>query len=350
MPESSAENPVPLVVDLDGTLIKTDLMWESLASRLQRNPFAIFGILFWWTRGRAFLKERLGKRVRLDPATLPTNEKFLAWLREQKKSGRKIVLATASDFQMAKPVADYFGIFDEVLASDGRTNLRSENKLKALTARFGERGFDYAGNSSADLAVWRGARRAIVVNASREVQKKAKEAAEVAMSFCEANSSLATLKRFLNELLLRSGYLLAVLAGLLLAASFPKVDFAGGAWIAPGLLVFAAQNKRGGDAFRVGFIAGLSFWLASLYWLLDIPYQWHSIPLGPGVGWLALSTVLSLFWNVDLASFQPAGNQPFLGGPVDVVAGGRGRVGGAGDDSGPAAGRISWSFSGSIPI
>ena len=222
MPESSAENPVPLVVDLDGTLIKTDLMWESLASRLQRNPFAIFGILFWWTRGRAFLKERLGKRVRLDPATLPTNEKFLAWLREQKKSGRKIVLATASDFQMAKPVADYFGIFDEVLASDGRTNLRSENKLKALTARFGERGFDYAGNSSADLAVWRGARRAIVVNASREVQKKAKEAAEVAMSFCEANSSLATLKRFLNELLLRSGYLLAVLAGLLLAASFPK--------------------------------------------------------------------------------------------------------------------------------
>jgi len=297
MPESSAENPVPLVVDLDGTLIKTDLMWESLASRLQRNPFAIFGILFWWTRGRAFLKERLGKRVRLDPATLPTNEKFLAWLREQKKSGRKIVLATASDFQMAKPVADYFGIFDEVLASDGRTNLRSENKLKALTARFGERGFDYAGNSSADLAVWRGARRAIVVNASREVQKKAKEAAEVAMSFCEANSSLATLKRFLNELFLRSGYLLAVLAGLLLAASFPKVDFAGGAWIAPGLLVFAAQNKRGGDAFRVGFIAGLSFWLASLYWLLDIPYQWHSIPLGPGVGWLALSTVLSLFFG-----------------------------------------------------
>ncbi|HTR40310.1 MAG TPA: apolipoprotein N-acyltransferase [Pseudomonadales bacterium] len=295
MPQLPAENPVPLIVDLDGTLIKTDVMWESLALRLRRNPLAIFVILFWWTRGRAFLKKQLGKRAGPDPATLPQNEKFLAWLHEQKKSGRKIILATASDMQMARPVADYFGIFDDVMASDGQVNLRSENKLKALVARYGEKGFDYAGNSSADVAVWRGSRKAIVVNASRSVQEKAKEVAEVAIAFCDANSSLATLKRFLNELFLRSGYLFAVLAGLLLAAAFPKVDFAGGAWIAPGLLAFAAQNKRGGDAFLVGVLAGLTFWLASLYWLLEIPYQWHSIPLGPGVGWLALTTVLSLF-------------------------------------------------------
>jgi apolipoprotein N-acyltransferase len=291
------ENQIPLVVDLDGTLIKTDLIWESLALRLQRNPFAIFAILFWWTRGRAFLKKQLGKRVRPDPATLPRNEKFVAWLHEQKKSGRTIVLATASDFQMAKPVADYFGIFDDVLASDGHTNLRAENKLKALAAKYGERGFDYAGNSSADLAVWRGARKAIVVNASRAVQIKAKETAEVGEMFCETSSAFATLKRFLNELFIRSGYLVAILAGLLLAAAFPKVDFAEGAWIGPGLLAFAAHRKRGGDAFRVGFIAGLSFWLTSLYWLLEIPYRWHSIPLGPGVGWVALATVLSFFFG-----------------------------------------------------
>ena len=297
MAKLPVENQIPLVVDLDGTLIKTDLMWEALAQRLQRNPFAIFVILFWWTRGRAFLKEKLGKRVRLDPGSLPRNAKFLAWLHEQKKTGRKIVLATASDFQMAKPVADNFGIFDEVLASDGHVNLRAENKLKALIAKFGERGFDYAGNSSTDLAVWRGARKAIVVNASREVQKKAKETAEVDITFCETNSSFATLKRFLNELFVRSGYLMAVIAGLLLAVSFPKVDFAGGAWIAPGLLAFASHNKRGGDVFRVGLVAGLSFWLTSLYWLLEIPYRWHSIPLGPGAGWLALTTVLSLFFG-----------------------------------------------------
>lgn len=91
------------------------------------------------------------------------------------------------------------------------------------------------------------------------------------------------------------GWLLAVAAGLLLALSFPRVDFAGGAWIAPGLLAFAAQNRSQGASFRLGLVAGLVFWLVSLYWLLDIPYTWHSIPLGPGVGWLALSAVLSLF-------------------------------------------------------
>src|ERR1019366_3537417 len=131
---------VPLIVDLDGTLIKTDLMWESLACLLRQNPFALFAILLWWTNGRAFLKQQLARRVKIDPAALPYNEKFVMWLREQKSAGRKIVLATASDLQMAKPVANHAGIFDEVLASDGKTNLRSESKLKTLVVKFGERG------------------------------------------------------------------------------------------------------------------------------------------------------------------------------------------------------------------
>ncbi|MGH7939441.1 MAG: apolipoprotein N-acyltransferase [Limisphaerales bacterium] len=305
MQQSPAENQVPLVVDLDGTLIETDLMWEALARRLRRNPFALFAILFWWTRGRAFLKRRLARRVRFNPANLAVNAKFLAWLREQKAGGRKLVLATASDFEMARPLADFFGIFEEVLASDGRSNLRGATKLKALVGKFGERGFDYAGNSAVDVAVWRGARHAIVVNASAAVQKKAAAVAHVAGAFCETRSSLATLKNVLNELFIRSGYLVAILAGLLMAAVFPKLDFAGGAWIAPGLLIFAAGNKSAGDAFRVGYIAGLSLWLVSLYWLLDIPYTWHSIPLGPGAGWLALCGVLALYmgawtWAVSL--------------------------------------------------
>jgi len=173
MQQLPAENQIPLAVDLDGTLIKTDLLWESLMQWLGKNPLGIFIILFWWMHGRAFLKQRLAKRVSINPATLPVNEKFVAWLREQKATGRKIVLATASDFQMAKPVADYFGLFDEVLGSDGRTNLRGKNKLAALVEKFGERGFDYAGNSSVDLAVWRGAHAAIVVNGGRSLEKRA---------------------------------------------------------------------------------------------------------------------------------------------------------------------------------
>jgi phosphoserine phosphatase len=182
MSPDSAKPPahqVPLVVDLDGTLIRTDMMWESLKRLLAKNPFALFAVLFWWTRGRAFLKQQLAARVTIDPAALPYHESFLAFLREQKAGGRKLVLATASDLKMALPVAGHVGLFDEVLASDGKTNLRSENKCRLLTQKFGARGFDYAGNSSADFAVWRGAREAIVVNARRSVAERAAECATV---------------------------------------------------------------------------------------------------------------------------------------------------------------------------
>jgi phosphoserine phosphatase len=105
----SPDSKIPLVVDLDGTLIRTDMMWESLSRLLRRNPLAIFPILFWWTRGRALLKQKLAARVQVDPTALPYNQKFLDWLRAEKKSGRKIILATASDLKMAQPVADHTG-------------------------------------------------------------------------------------------------------------------------------------------------------------------------------------------------------------------------------------------------
>ncbi len=304
--DSPQNNQIPLVVDLDGTLIKTDLLWEFLARLLRRNPFWIFPILFWWTRGRAFLKRQLAKRVKIEPSTLPYHEKFLDFLREQKSRERRLVLATASDLQMALPVAEYVGLFDEVIASDGKTNLRSANKLKALVAKYGERGFDYAGNSSADFAVWRGAREAIVVNASQTVLKQAADCAKIAATFEENYSPFAILKRFLNEFFIRSGYLIAILAGLLLAAAFQKIGIAGFAWIAPGLIMFAARGKNSGDAFRVGYVGGLSFWLASLYWLLLIPVAGYPI-----LGWLALSAFVALYfgiWTWLLAGKIGAGN------------------------------------------
>jgi 4-hydroxybenzoate polyprenyltransferase/phosphoserine phosphatase len=194
----AANSNLPLVVDLDGTLLRTDLLWESVARRLRQNPLALFQILLWSLAGRARLKQRLAACVQLDPVPLPYNEPFLEWLRAEKKSGRRLVLATASDRALAQPVADHVGLFDEVLASDGETNLRSENKLRALTQRFGERGFDYAGNSAADLAVWRGAHAAVVVNAPLAVQKKAAACATLAGIFPPAGSPLRALIRCLR--------------------------------------------------------------------------------------------------------------------------------------------------------
>jgi apolipoprotein N-acyltransferase len=292
-PDAPSASQVPLVVDLDGTLIKTDLLWEHLARLLRQNPFQFFQILFWWTRGRAFLKKQLVRRVKIDPATLPYHEKFLAFLREQKSAGRKLVLATASDLQMALPVANHVRIFDEVLGSDGKTNLRGENKLKALTQKFGERGFDYAGNSAADFAVWRGAREAIVVNASQSVLKEAAQCTRPGPTFIEGYSPFAVLKSVLNELFIRSGYLIAIFAGLMFAAAFPKFGIAGFAWIAPALLIFSAHGKNSGDAFRVGYAGGISFWLASLYWLLLIPVSGFPI-----LGWIALSAFVALYFGI----------------------------------------------------
>ncbi|HXR48155.1 MAG TPA: apolipoprotein N-acyltransferase [Candidatus Limnocylindrales bacterium] len=289
-PDAPRESQVPLCVDLDGTLIKTDLLWESLARLLRRNPLQVFPALFWWTRGRAFLKQQLARRVALDPAILPYNESFLAFLREQKSAGRKLVLVTASDRNMALPVASHVGLFDEVLASDGRINLRGKNKLGTLVEKFGEHGFDYAGNSSADLAVWRGARLAIVVNAGPSLVKRAAGCARSGPVFTADYSPFGTLKRFLNELFLRSGYLAAIGAGLLLTAAFPKFGVAGFAWVVPGLLLAIAQGKSRGDAFRIGCVAGLAHFLSSLYWLLLIPVNGFPI-----LGWVSLAAVLALF-------------------------------------------------------
>ena len=281
---------VPLVVDLDGTLIRTDMMWESLSRRLRRNPLAIFQILFWWTRGRAYLKQKLAERVQIDPATLPYHQRFLAWLHEEKKNGRKIILATASDMKMAQPVANHIGLFDEVLASDGQTNLRSENKLRVLTNKFGERGFDYAGNSSADFAVWRGSRQAVIVNASQRVLREAAKCTRLGPTFCENFSATAVAKSVVKELFWDSGYLVAIIAGLLLASSFPNFSFAGFAWVAPALMLLAAQGKSGADRWRVGYVTGLAFWLASLVWLLEIPVTGFPI-----LGWISLCAYLALY-------------------------------------------------------
>jgi len=288
-----ADHPnVPLVVDLDGTLIRTDMMWESLARLLRRNPLAIFQVLFWWMRGRAWLKQELAERVQVDPATLPYHERFRDWLRQEKAAGRKIVLATASDLQMAEPVAACTGLFDSVLASDGLVNLRQENKRLALVREFGERGFDYAGNSQDDLTVWRSARQAIVVNAPPWLRQQAGTITELGPSFCDGYSRSAVARSFATELFWRSGYLVAMTAGLLLALAFPKWSLAGFAWIAPALLLVAAHGQRGWDSFRTGCVGGLTFWLVSLYWLLLMPAT--GLPI---LGWLALAGYVSLYFG-----------------------------------------------------
>jgi 4-hydroxybenzoate polyprenyltransferase len=179
---------VPLAVDLDGTLIHSDMMWESFARLLREKPWLVLATPFWCWLGRAHLKQQLARHVTVDATTLPYSAEFLEWLRLQKSGGRKLVLATASDLKMAEPVARHIGLFDEVMASDGKINLRDNAKLAALTARFGERGFDYAGNSSVDLDVWKGSHAAVVVNGSDNLVERARGKTTVAEVFPSRHS------------------------------------------------------------------------------------------------------------------------------------------------------------------
>jgi len=157
---------VPLCVDLDGTLITSDSLIQGLFEFLRRNPLNMFPVLGWSLRGRALLKKRIGERVGLNAASLPYNRELLGYLRDEYSRGRSLVLCTAANEQVAGNVVAHLGIFCMVFSSNGKENLKGRAKLRVLERRFGTRQFDYAGDSWADLAVWRRARSAIVVNAS----------------------------------------------------------------------------------------------------------------------------------------------------------------------------------------
>ena len=162
----------PLVVDLDGTLIRTDMLHESALMVFRDNPLDVLRFPFWLSRGKAVLKRYLTDRTDFDPNCLPYNHDLLDWLKQQRAQGRKLILCTASDLSIATAISEHLGVFDEIMASDGTTNLAGKHKAEALEQRFGRGGFDYAGNAQADLAVWQCARRAVVVNASAALAKK----------------------------------------------------------------------------------------------------------------------------------------------------------------------------------
>ena len=192
-PVAAEQSAVPLCVDLDGTLIYTDLVWESLVRLLRHNPLYGFVVPFWLMAGRARLKEEIAKRVDVDPAALPYNEALLEYLRSERSAGRQIILATASDSRLARRVADHLGLFNETLASDGQTNLRGKNKGSRLVEKFGSKAFDYAGNSSVDLPVWEQSRMAIVVNGARGLETKAGKCTDVSRVFPSSHSLLGSL-------------------------------------------------------------------------------------------------------------------------------------------------------------
>ncbi|MDB5289923.1 MAG: Decaprenyl-phosphate phosphoribosyltransferase [Phycisphaerales bacterium] len=163
---------VPLCVDLDGTLIATDSLWEALLLLAKARPLDLAQAPFWASRGKAHFKQQVAQRVKVDVALLPYRQDVLEFLREQRQSDRRLVLATASHRSVARAVADHLGIFDEIVASDDE-NLLGEAKLAELEKRFGAGKFDYVGDSASDVCLWKAARRAYVVAPGRKLLGRA---------------------------------------------------------------------------------------------------------------------------------------------------------------------------------
>jgi phosphoserine phosphatase len=164
---------MPLVLDLDGTLIAGDLLYKSFVSILRRNPFVVFQCAAWLLRGRAALKRQLALRSRIDWDRLQLHQDVLGLAIREKTAGRTIVLATAADAVLAEQLASRLGFIDQLFASDGQRNLKGAVKAEWLRQLFPS-GFIYAGDSEADLKVWRHASGIVLVNARQSVADAAR--------------------------------------------------------------------------------------------------------------------------------------------------------------------------------
>lgn len=182
---------LPLYVDLDGTLIKSDLLVESIVLLFKQNPLYIILFPFWLLKGRAQLKHEIARRVDLDASLLPYNPRFLEYLKTQSTLGCKLYIATASNEKYARAVANHLDIFDDVLASGEQRNLKGHGKLEAIKQHNSEAGgdFAYAGDSHADLKVWHDAAQAIVVNPHRGVLNEVEKTGKLVQSFEERGNS-----------------------------------------------------------------------------------------------------------------------------------------------------------------
>jgi 4-hydroxybenzoate polyprenyltransferase/phosphoserine phosphatase len=165
-PAEVSQRRRPLCVDLDGTLVKSDTLQDSLLVLVRSHPRAAVRLPLWLLRGKAALKAEVGARVSLDVEHLPYNRPLIEYLQVERGEGRRIFLATGADQVLAERIAAYLGIFDGVLASDGKTNLTAGNKLEGLRRAFGEEGYDYIGNAGPDLALLEHAGTAMIANPS----------------------------------------------------------------------------------------------------------------------------------------------------------------------------------------
>lgn len=189
---------LPLCIDLDGSLLRIDTLHQAAFSAVLADCRLLLRMPQWLAAGRARLTQELAARWPFVAAQLPYSEALLRLIERERAEGRRIVLCTGADARIANAVAAHLGLFDDVIASDGITDLRGERKAVELCRRYGERGFVYAGNAATDYAVWRHAAAAVVVNASPRVARGAARLCRVPEVFDDRTSRVRAAVRALR--------------------------------------------------------------------------------------------------------------------------------------------------------
>ena len=172
--DAGSSTSLPLCVDLDGTLVKSDTLLDGLCVLARVHPALLLHLPTWLAHGKAALKREVTARAPLEAAHLPYNDELVLYLREQAASGRPLYLSTGADHELAANVAEHLGLFQEVFASNGHTNLTGEHKLRQLEDRFGRGGFAYVGNSRADLPLLTASAAPMLANPSAGLQSALK--------------------------------------------------------------------------------------------------------------------------------------------------------------------------------
>ena len=172
----------PLCVDLDGTLISTDTLSENTIGLIKKNPFYILLLPLWLAKGKSYLKDAIAKRSPLNPALLPYNQEIINFIKQQPKS-RTIILASGTNERIATAVANHTKLFSQVFASSINHNGTGTEKANTLIHNYGDKKFDYIGNSFEDLPVWRHARYGHIVSRSTNLINQARQEATIKKIF-----------------------------------------------------------------------------------------------------------------------------------------------------------------------
>lgn len=249
MPEGLADKDIALVIDVDGALLKTDLLVESAFALLVKKPWFAARLPLWLLSGKAGLKREIANRCDLIAESYPWDDNVLELMGAARAAGRRVYLASASDEKFVRAIADYLGRVDGVFASDGVTNLSRQRKARKLVEAFGEKGFDYVGNSRDDLPVWKSARQAIVVNPRSSLIEAARRVNGDVHAVGTPPLLIAGLIRALRPI--------QWLKNLLVFVPIVAAHALDGAHIASALAAFAAFSLAASSAYMVNDLADL---------------------------------------------------------------------------------------------